>query len=307
MTVGEFFDAVGTEELDLARAGKRAAVVRLLRSTVSAANQHKLTAASAIVLIGICLFCFVGPLIYQTNQTSVNLLLANQPPSLHHLLGTSPEGLDELGRLMVGGQSTLEVGFAVGLLASAFGLVWGLLAGFTGGWVDSVMMRVVDALLSIPFLFLVVVLASFIQATLLLIILVLSAASWLSMARLVRGETLSLRTREYVQAARGLGASPSRLMFRHIAPNVLGTVMVNATLKVADAVLAFAAISYLGLGLPPPATNWGLLVAGGVNNLFDGFWWQLWPAGVLIVVTVGTVNMLGDALRDLVEKRLRQR
>ncbi|MGH9043827.1 MAG: ABC transporter permease [Acidimicrobiales bacterium] len=305
MTVGEVVEPIGTDELvpEL----RRASWMRGLRMRVGAANQNKLTVTAALVLVGIWLFCFLGPLIYRTNQVSPNLIFANQAPSLHHLLGTSAEGFDEVGRLMTGGQSTLEVGFAVGLLASGFGALWGLVAGYLGGWVDAVMMRIVDSFLSVPFLFFVIVLASFISATLYLIIVVLSAALWLSMARLVRGETLSLRTREYVQAARAVGARPIRLMLRHIAPNLLGTIMVNMTLKVADAILAFAAIGYLGFGVPPPATDWGTMVANGINNIYNGYWWELWPAGALIVLTVGAVSLLGDAMRDLVEKRLLQR
>jgi ABC-type dipeptide/oligopeptide/nickel transport system permease subunit len=299
----------GVPEDDLSRAGVRRILpgVRWLKNRVGAVGQNRMTVGSLIFLVGIVLFCFVGPLLYQTNETHTNLLLANQAPSARHILGTSPAGFDELGQLMVGGQSTLEVGFAVAVLASSFGLIWGLVAGYMGGWVDAVMMRIVDALLSVPFLFFVVVLAAIVNPTLPLTIVVLSAASWLSTARLARGESLSLRTREYVEAARVSGARASRMMVRHIAPNLLGTVMVNATLKVADAILAFAAMSYLGLGPPAPATNWGLIVTNGINNIFDGYWWQLWPAGLLIVATALAVNILGDGMRDLVEKRHQQR
>ncbi len=278
-----------------------------LRSAFSTFIANKLAVGSLIILVLIILFCFVGPLVYHTNQVSAQLLLENQSPSSTHILGTSPTGRDELGRLMLGGQSTIELGLAVGVLASAFGLVWGTISGFVGGLVDSVMMRIVDALLSIPFLFFVILLASIVRPTLWLIILVISGVSWLSTARLVRGETLSLKTRDYVVAASGFGAPRWRLIARHIMPNVLGVLVVNGTLKVADAILTFAALGYLGLSIPPPATNWGEILAGGVNNIFDGYWWQLWPAAVLIVLTVLAVNVLGDALRDVVEARLAQR
>ncbi|WP_276938579.1 ABC transporter permease [Ferrimicrobium acidiphilum] len=278
-----------------------------LRAAFSTFIANKLAVGSLVILILIILFCFIGPLVYHTNQVSAQLLLENQAPSSTHILGTSPTGRDELGRLMLGGQSTIELGLAVGVLASAFGLVWGTISGFVGGLVDSVMMRIVDALLSIPFLFFVILLASIVRPTLWLIILVISGVSWLSTARLVRGETLSLKTRDYVVAASGFGAPRWRLIARHIMPNVLGVLVVNGTLKVADAILTFAALGYLGLSIPPPATNWGEILAGGVNNIFDGYWWQLWPAAVLIVLTVLAVNVLGDALRDVVEARLAQR
>ena len=268
---------------------------------------NKLAVASLVAVIAVIGFCFLGPVFYHTNQSSANLLLENQAPSARHLLGTSPTGKDELGRVMLGGQSTLQLGFTVGILSTGFGLIWGTVSGFVGGVIDSIMMRIVDALLSIPFLFFVILLASIIRPTLGVIILVISAVSWLSTARLVRGETLTVRTLDYVSAAKGFGATKARLIARHVTPNVLGTLVVNGTLKVADAILTFAALGYLGLGVPPPATNWGEILAGGVNNFFDGYWWQLWPAALLIVITVLSVNVLGDALRDVVEKRLAER
>ncbi len=278
--------------------------VPLWRQVLSAFTESRAGMVGAIALLVIVLFSFVGPEIYRTNQFAANLLLENQAPSLHHLLGTTPEGRDELGALMVGGQSTLEVGLGVGVISTLFGILWGTVAGYVGGFVDAVMMRIVDALLSIPFLFFVVLLAAMVTPTLWLIMLVLAAVSWLPTARLARGETLSLRTFDYVAASRVFGAGTSHVVRRHIAPNLLGMAIVNGTLKVADAILLFASIQFLGLGVPPPATNWGAILTDGVTNLFDGYWWQLWPAAVLIVATVLAANLLGDALRDVVEPRL---
>ncbi len=288
-------------------AGPAVEATSALRLGLSTFMENRVAIAGAVVLVVIALFCFVGPLIYHTNQVSANLLLMSQSPSLAHLLGTNPNGQDELGSLMVGGQSTLEVGLAVGVLATSFGLVWGLVAGYFGGVVDAILMRIVDALLSIPFLFFVVLLATLVTPTLWLIILVITAVSWLSTARLVRGETLSLRTRDYVEAAKGFGSRNAHIMGRHITPNLLGVVVVNGTFRVADAILIFASISYLGLGVPPPATNWGVILSSGIDNLFDGYWWQLWPVAILIVLTVLSVGLLGDALRDVVEKRVQKR
>jgi ABC-type dipeptide/oligopeptide/nickel transport system permease subunit len=208
---------------------------------------------------------------------------------------------------MVGGQSTLEIGLGVAVISTLFGLVWGALAGYVGGILDALMMRIVDALLAIPFLFFVVLLAAMVTPTLWLIMLVIAAVNWLPTARLARGETLSLRTHDYVSASEGFGARRAYVLQHHIAPNLLGIVVVNATLKIADAISMFAAISFLGLGVPPPATNWGNILTDGVNNLYDGYWWQLWPAAVLIVATVIAANLIGDALRDVVEPRLKRR
>ncbi|MHB1988625.1 MAG: ABC transporter permease [Acidimicrobiales bacterium] len=283
------------------------ATVPYLRQALDTFRENKLGVVGVGVLVAMVAFSFLGPVFYHTNQVSANLLLSSQPPSASHILGTTPAGRDELGRLMLGGQSTLEVGLGVGFLATAFGLVWGMLAGYMGGIVDAVMMRIVDAMLSIPFLFFVVLLAALVQPNLWLIILVLAAVSWLSTARLTRGETLTLRTHDYVGASMIFGASRRHILARHITPNLLGSLVVNGTLKVADAILTFASLSFLGLGVPPPATNWGAILTAGVNNLFDGYWWQLWPAAILIVATVLAVNVLGDGLADVVEIRLKRR
>src|SRR5579871_1699944 len=199
---------------------------RRLARLLTIARDNKLAMAGLIITIGLTMFCYVGPLLYHTNETSTNLLLANMPPSAAHPLGTTPEGRDELGQLMVGGQSTLEVGFAVAILGTAFGMIWGAAAGYLGGLIDAALMRVVDALLAIPFLFFIVLLASITTPTLIIIILAITAASWESTARLVRGEVLSLRTRDYVELSQQLGARHHHVVFRHLVPNVTGTVVV---------------------------------------------------------------------------------
>jgi ABC-type dipeptide/oligopeptide/nickel transport system permease subunit len=278
-----------------------------LTDRLDAARQNKLAVAGLVVIIGLIIFCFLGPVFYHANETSTNLLVANQPPSAAHPLGTTPEGRDELGQLMVGGQSTLEVGFAVAILATAFGMFWGAIAGYAGGVTDGLMMRVVDAVMAIPFLFFVVLLASMTTPSLTIIILAITAVSWLSTARLVRGEVLSLRTREYVQASQANGARHHHVILRHLLPNVTGVVAVNGTLKMADAILTFAAIAFLGLSVPPPSTSWGDLLTTGIDNLFDGYWWQLWPPAIAIVLVVLAVNVVGDGLHDAVEKRLVRR
>ncbi len=280
---------------------------RRSRGALSAARQHKLAVAGLAAVVALTLFSFVGPLLYHTNETATNLLLANRAPSAAHPLGTSPEGRDELGQLMVGGQSTLEVGFAVAILSTAFGMIWGAVAGYVGGILDAALMRVVDALLAIPFLFFVVLLASITTPTLLIIVLAITAASWQSAARLVRGEVLSLRTRDYVEVSRQFGAGHVQVIFRHLLPNVIGTVVVTATLSMADAILTYAAVAFLGLSVPPPATSWGDLLTTGIDNLFDGYWWQLWPPAIAIVLIVLAVNVLGDGLHDMVEHRLDRR
>jgi len=281
---------------------------RRLRVLGGIAGENRLAVAGLVVIIFLTLFSFVGPLIYHTNQVSANLLLQDQPPSATHLLGTSPQGRDEIGQLMAGGQSTLEVGFAVAVLATGFGMVWGAVSGFIGGIVDTLMMRVVDAMLAIPFLFFIALLAAILTPDLFIIVFAISVSSWPGTARLVRGDVLSLRTRDFVTASRGFGARPMHVIFRHLTRNTLGIVAVTATLQIADAILIYAGLAFLGLGLPPPATSWGNMLSDYVeNNLYSGHWWEFWPSAVCIIAIVLAVNVVGDGLHDMVESRLVRR
>lgn len=257
------------------------------------------------IVVFMILFSFVGPLIYRTDQVHTSIEQATLAPSRAHPLGTDDVGYDVLGRLMVGGQTSLEVGVAAALIATSFGVLWGAIAGFFGGLVDALMMRIVDALVAIPALFLLVVLGTIITPSVPVLVLVVGGIAWLVPARLIRAETLSLRTREFVDAVRVMGGSEARIVLRHILPNAIGTVVVNATFQVADAILTVAALSFLGLGVPPPAANWGSMLSSGVDYTFAGYWWLIYPAGVAIVVTVVAFNVIGDALRESLDVRLR--
>lgn len=257
------------------------------------------------IVIFMVLFSFVGPLLYHTDQVHTAIELATRPPSPGHPLGTDEVGYDVLGRLMVGGQTSLEVGIAAALIATTFGMLWGAIAGFTGGFLDAAMMRIVDGLIAIPALFLLVVLGTIVTPSVPILIVVIAAIAWLVPARLIRAETLSLRTREFVDAVRVMGGGETRIVLRHILPNVVGTVVVNATFQVADAILTVAALSFLGLGVPPPAANWGSMLSSGVDFTFAGYWWLIYPAGVAIVVTVVAFNLVGDGLREALDVRLR--
>jgi peptide/nickel transport system permease protein len=277
------------------------------RMIARAFAENRLALAGLVLVALVVAFCFIGPLLWPTDQVHVNLLAINKPPSARHPLGTTDLGYDELGRLMVGGQSSLEVGFAVAVVATGFGVLYGVISGYLGGLADAVAMRVVDIILAIPVVYLFIDLASEFRPTLWLLILVLSLLSWLGPARLVRGETLSLRTREYVQAVRTMGGRSGRIIARHLIPNTIGTIAVNATFQVADAILTLAVLSYLGFSLPPPTATWGGLLEDGVNFLYDGYWWEIYPAGLMIVLTVVAFNFIGDGLRDSLDVRLQRR
>ncbi len=282
----------------------------LARRILGVFVENKLAVVGVVVIVFFVLFCYVGPLVYHTNQTNAAEALNspdNAPPGQGHPLGTDASGFDILGRLMYGGQVSLLVGFAAAGVASVFGGLYGAISGFFGGWFDSLMMRIVDAFLSIPVLFLAIVLATVFRPSLTVFIFVIAFVSWLIPARLIRGEALSLRGREYVQAVRVMGGRGPRIVGRHIIPNSIGTIIVNATFNIADAILLLAALGFIGLGVPSPQTDWGSMLSNGVNYALDGYWWAIYPAGLCIVLVVVAFNFIGDALRDSLEVRLQQR
>jgi ABC-type dipeptide/oligopeptide/nickel transport system permease subunit len=259
------------------------------------------------MLVFFILFSFVGPLIYHTNQLSTSLMTTNEPPSGAHLLGTDGNGFDELGRIMKGGQAALEIGLFAALVAIVLGSLIGATAGLCGGLVDGALMRVTDVFLSVPFLFVVLVMAVRYGATVLSLSLVFGVFSWPVPARLVRGEVLTLRERDFVLAARTAGSGNWRLILRHLLPNALGVVIVNLTFQVADAILNVSYVGFLGFGLHFPNVDWGDQLSDGVSYLEDGYWWLIFPVGACIVLTVMALNFMGDALRDSLDVRLRRR
>ncbi|HVB91159.1 MAG TPA: ABC transporter permease [Acidimicrobiales bacterium] len=273
--------------------------------------ENKLAVVGAVIVVFFVLFCFVGPLLYHTNQTNTQDALLNSvqnaPPGGSNPLGTDDNGFDIVGRLMFGGQASLIVGFASAFVATVVGVAYGALSGFFGGWLDALLMRFVDINLSIPSLFLLIALVTIFRQSEPLFILVIAYISWLVPARLIRGETLSLREREYVQAVRIMGGSRRRIIARHIVPNSIGTIVVFATFQVADSILLLAALGFVGLGIPAPGTDWGTMLSNGVSYALSGYWWEIYPAGLSIILVVIAFNFVGDALRDALEVRLRQR
>ena len=281
----------------------------LLRRGWEVFAENRLALASLVVLIFIVLFCFVGPHIYHTDQVHTNLTSTLCPPSGAHLLGCDNLGYDQVGRLMVGGQTSLEVGVAAAIVAVLIGTLYGAFSGFIGGPLDSFLMRIVDAGLSIPYIMVIVILAVVFRPSPLVMIFIIAVFYWLGVARLVRGETLSLRTREYVQAVKVVGGGSTRAIVRHIVPNAIGTIIVQATFAVADSILILSGLGFLGLGVQPPATDWGNMLSGGLTYIQSGtnYWWLIYPAGLAIIITCIAFNFIGDALRDAFETRLQRR
>ena len=269
--------------------------------------KNRLAVTGLAILVFFVLFSFVGPVFYHGDYLTSNLLATNLPPGAGAPLGTSNQGYDELALLMNGGQAALEIGFFSAAVTIIIGAIYGAIAGLAGGLVDAALMRIVDALLSVPFLFIVLIVAVKYGASVLSLSLIIGGFSWQGPARLVRGEVLTLRTRDFIAAARVAGAGRTRLIGRHLLPNALGVMIVTVTFQVADAILAVAFLGFLGFGLHWPHQDWCHLLSSGMNYMEDGYWWQIYPVGACIVLVVMACNLVGDALRDSMDVRLRRR
>jgi peptide/nickel transport system permease protein len=269
--------------------------------------QNRLAVVGLALLVFFVLFCWVGPLLYHGNISSSDIGFSNTGPVRGHPLGTDVNGFDILRLLMTGGQASLEIGLLAAAIATVVGTLWGAIAGLAGGLLDGVMMRIVDVILSIPLLFVVLIVGAKWGSNVVSLALIIGVFSWLVPARLVRGEVLTLRVRDFVAAARAAGANRRRLVLRHLIPNALSVVIVNITFQVADAILLVAALGFLGFGLTYPVFDWGDMLSSGTANLMDGYWWQVYPVGICIVLTVMAMNLIGDALRDSLDVRLRRR
>lgn len=268
---------------------------------------NKLAIVGVGMLLFFILFAFVGPILYSTNQIDTSLVNANLSPSGSHLFGTDSNGFDELGRMMKGGQASIEIGLFAALVAIVLGSLIGSVAGLAGGIVDGILMRITDIFLSVPFLFVVLIMAVRYGSTVLSLSLLIGTFSWPVPARLVRGEVLTLRERDFVLAARTAGSGRIRLILRHLLPNSMGVMLVNVTFQVSDAIIAVSLIGFLGFGLHYPNVDWGDQLSDGIQYLQDGYWWIIFPVGACIVLTVMSLNFIGDALRDAFDVRLRRR
>jgi peptide/nickel transport system permease protein len=273
------------------------------RDAISAFRENRLAVLGAVLLAIMLIFCFLGPLVWHTDQVHTNLMDTFLPPGDGHPLGTDDLGRDVLGRLMAGGQISLIVGIAAALIATTIGALYGSLAGYLGGPVDSTLMRVVDAVISIPTIFLILFVASLAPPTTVTLIAAVALTSWLVPARIVRGEALTLRSLDFVRMVKVLGGGSTRAVTKHVLPNTVSTLAVNATFQVADAILIVATLSFLGLGPPPPTANWGGMLSGGLDYEYSGYWWMIYPAGIAIIITVVAINLVGDGLRDALSPR----
>ncbi len=267
-------------------------------------KRHRLALIGLGLLLVLTLVSVFAPVLTHYGPDQINLLNSDLPPSPQHLLGTDDLGRDILTRLLYGGRISLLIGFFTMIVASVIGTLYGLVSGYFGGYVDILMMRFVELLLSFPAIFLLLILISYIggHAPLVLMVLYLGLFGWMGLARIIRGEVLRARQMDYVDAARSLGVSNARIVIRHILPNVMAPVWVSATFAAAGAMLSEAALDYLGFGLPPGVASWGNMLASANATVLTQPLGAVVP-GAMITLAVVALNFVGDALRDALDPR----
>ena len=290
-------DAAGVRRVGLATAPRG-------RSAASRLRHDPRATIGVLVVVLLALAAIAAPLIARYDPTRIELAAQLQPPSAEHWLGTDVQGRDVWARLVYGARVSLTVGLVSQGIALALGLTLGLVAGFYGRWVDELVMRLADVTLAFPTLLLLIAMVAAFEPSLTVVLVTIGVVGWAGMARLVRGQVLVVRQLEYVQAVRALGARDLRVVLRHVLPNVVAPVVIAATLGVAGAVMAEAALSFLGLGVQPPTPSWGAMIAEGrdLSQLRTSPWTSLFP-GLAIGAAVLGFNLLGDALRDALDPR----
>lgn len=265
-------------------------------------RKNKLALVSLFVLIFIGVICLLTPWIAPYGYEQQDLALGASAPSAAHWFGTDTLGRDLLTRVMYGGRVSLAVGLIATAVALTIGVTWGAIAGYTGGRVDAIMMRLVDIIYALPFMIFIVLLMVVFGRSLLLLFLAIGAVEWLTMARIVRGQVQTIRQLEFVEAAISIGLSKAAIIRRHIIPNALGPVIVYTTLTIPNVMLLEAFLSFLGLGIQPPESSWGVLIANGVESMEEYPWLLIFP-GLALSIVLFSLNFLGDGLRDALDVR----
>lgn len=282
------------ENLEKGRSLSQDAIARL--------RKNKMAMISLFFLLLLITIAILTPWIAPYSYEEQNLGLGASAPSAQHWLGTDILGRDQLTRIMYGSQISLAVGFIATAVALTIGVLWGAVAGFVGGRVDAVMMRTVDALYALPFTIFIILLTVVFGSSLVLLFLAIGAVEWLTMARIVRGQVITIKKQEFVEAAISMGLSPWRIISRHLIPNVLGPVIVYTTLTIPSVILLESFLSFLGLGVQPPASSWGSLISSGVEAMEEYPWLLIFP-GLVLTLTLFSLNFLGDGLRDALDPK----
>jgi len=267
--------------------------------------KNKMAVAGAVVVVLLFVVSFLSPFISPYDPNEINLKNVLSSPSGDHLFGTDQLGRDVMSRMIWGAGISLKVGFVATGIAIFVGAILGAIAGYYGRWVDAVIMRFVDIMLCFPSFFLILAVIAILEPSIWNIMIVIGLTGWMGITRLVRADFISLKERDFVQAARGIGASDFRIIFRHILPNAMASVLVAATLGVAGAILTESALSFLGIGVQPPTPSWGNILTAGKDNIDIAWWLSLYP-GLAILITVLGYNLLGEGIRDSLDPRLRE-
>ncbi len=288
--------------------GRRSLLDRRWHPAARSFQRNHMAVVGAWIVFAAYLLAVLAPLLapYGPNVQGDLLQVRLLAPSGSHPLGTDHLARDVLSRLLYGARVSLSIGFIAVAISASLGTVVGAVAGYFGGWVDSVLMRTVDVVISFPRLILLITIIAVFEPSIFLIVAVLGLTQWPGTARLVRGEVLSLREREFIQAAEALGFARARILARHLIPNALVPVIVAATLGIGNTIVLEAGLSFLGLGVQPPTPSWGTMVADGRNYLLTGEWWLSTFPGLAIVLVVVAFNLMGDGLRDALDPRMRK-
>lgn len=295
-------DPAGQPPADLVSPDEQEAGSSLWRDAWHRLAKNKMAIVSAIILVLIILGAFLGPQFSGQSYETQDLRLGATAPSADHWLGTDTLGRDLLVRILYGGQISISVGLCATAVALTIGVLYGTVSGFLGGKVDAFMMRIVDIIFALPFTVFVILLMVFFGRKFVLLFAAIGAVQWLTMARIVRGQVQSLRHQEFIEAAEALGLSKLRIIFRHMIPNALGPIIVYATLTVPSVMLLEAFLSFLGLGVQPPMSSWGVLIKEGADSMEEFPWLLIYP-GLALAVTLFSLNFLGDGLRDALDPR----
>jgi oligopeptide transport system permease protein len=266
--------------------------------------RNKAAVVSLMLLALITVACIVGPWLLPNQFDSADWNAMSVPPTLEnwHWFGTDDTGRDLLVRCLIGGRVSLMIGALATLTSVALGIAWGALAGFVGGRVDNAMMRFVDMMYAIPYLLIAILMVTLLGREFYLVVITITIFSWMDMARVVRGQTLSIRSKEYVEAARAIGVPTRRIIARHVVPNLLGIVAIYTTVTVPGVILTESVLSFLGLGVQEPMTSWGVLIQDGVGAMESSPWILLFPAA-LLSITLYCINFVGDGLRDALDPK----
>ena len=276
-------------------------------------KKAKLILKNKSVVFGVIFLGFItvisifGPLVMTKDRDQINTSIANKPPSLEHVLGTDDLGRDILVRLVYGGRVSLAVGIGATFISLTIGVFLGAIAGYFGGKIDLLIMILVDVFMCLPFFIIAIILASLIGPSMWNSVIIIGFLGWTTIAKIVRGQVLAIKEQQFIEAARCLGMDSMEIIFKHIIPNIISSIIVYATLGIAGAILAEAGLSYLGMGVKQPVPSWGnmLSIARNMKSLMR-YWWQWAPPGIMVFLTILSINFIGDGLRDIINPRTKE-